>query len=71
MTQPQNRLSHPRNTRQRSYELIDEADDSESINERKNDLAQTTNTIAGDVQIQLNKLDKQLKSLSKAVQDYS
>ncbi|CAF4845825.1 unnamed protein product, partial [Rotaria socialis] len=23
MTQPQNRLSHPRNTRQRSYELID------------------------------------------------
>ncbi|CAF3343614.1 unnamed protein product [Rotaria socialis] len=71
MTQPQNRLSHPRNTRQRSYELIDEADDSESIKERENDLAQTTNTIAGNVQIQLNKLDKQLKSLSKAVQDYS
>ncbi|CAF1142402.1 unnamed protein product [Rotaria magnacalcarata] len=35
MTQPKYRLSHPRNKRQRSYELIDEVDDSESINERE------------------------------------
>ncbi|CAF3364918.1 unnamed protein product [Rotaria sp. Silwood2] len=50
----------------RSYNLFDEENDQDLDEE---DLANATNNLSGDVQTQLNRIDKQLRSLSKSVQD--
>ncbi|CAF3473301.1 unnamed protein product [Rotaria sp. Silwood2] len=52
-----------------SHNLFDEDNNQDLDEEGEENLANATNNLAGDVQTQLNRIDKQLRSLSKSVQD--